>query len=245
MKTVVLVVLFYAVAASFISTVVHEFGHVLAGLMNGWKFLMMVIGPFKLYRDDPDGKILFGIEKNPALWGGCGGTMPKRIDDSVTEVFARILIAGPLASLVLGTAGMAAFFLTKHEFLLMLGMVSLGQGLVCILPMKIKTGILYNDGTRFLRIRRKGKEAEEEKVLIESIFAEVIGDAETKKAREDHLIEVLLDSDDASYRYYGFYYAYMRAKEDGNEAEMERVKAGAEKNRDGVSRYVLDSCDMS
>ena len=71
-------VLGYAVIGYFMSTIIHELGHVVCGLINRWKFYMLVVGPFKLYREDNDLNkgIKFGIEKNPALWGGCGGTFP-------------------------------------------------------------------------------------------------------------------------------------------------------------------------
>ena len=241
----VLEVIVYGVISYFVATVIHEFGHVLAGLMNKWKLILMVVGPFKLYREDLNGKIKFGLEKNVALWGGCGGTAPMVIDDSIDKVFARILIAGPLASSILGIAGIAAFILTKHDFFLMLGMIAFGEGVACILPMNIKTGILYNDGTRFKRIISKGKEAEEEKAIISMVFCELANNKEEFKRREEHLIEVLLDSDDASYRYYGIYYAYMKAKEEGNEEKMNEMKAEAELHRSEVSKFVIESCVMS
>ena len=241
----VLEVLIYAVISYFVATVIHEFGHVLAGLMSKWKLMMMVVGPFKLYREDLKGKIRFGIEKNPALWGGCGGTAPTVIDDSVGRVFARILIAGPVASLILGLAAIAGFILSRYDFLLMLGMIAIGEGIACILPMNIKTGILYNDGTRFKRITGRGKEAEEEKAIISMVLCELANNTEEVKRREEHLIEVLLDSDDASYRYYGLYYAYRKAKEEGDDTKMSEIKAEAESHRGEVSKFVISSCEMS
>ncbi len=241
----VLQLIVYAVISFFAATVVHEFGHVLTGLMNGWKLFLMVVGPFKLYREDINGPVRFGIEKNPALWGGCGGTAPRKLDDSVGKVFAKILIAGPVASLILSIAGLAAFIFTKHEFLLMLGMVALGEGIACILPMNIKTGILYNDGTRFKRISGNGKEAEEEKAIICLALSEMINNKEEMELMEDRLIEVLTDSDDPSYRYHGLFYAYMKAKENGDRAKMDEMKAEAELIRSEVSKYVADTCAMT
>ena len=58
------------VVAYFVCAFVHEGGHVVAGLLQGWKFYLLVVGPFKLYRDEKDDKVKFGLEKNMVLWGG-------------------------------------------------------------------------------------------------------------------------------------------------------------------------------
>ena len=124
---VIVTILVYALIAYFISTIVHEVGHVLCGLLNKWRFLMLVVGPLKLYREDMDGKICFGLEKDITLWGGCGGTFPRKDEESNVDVFARILLAGPLASLIFGTVVMTIFFFIKHDLLLMTGLVDAGH----------------------------------------------------------------------------------------------------------------------
>ena len=59
MATEILKVLVYAIIAYFISTIVHEMGHVTCGLLNKWRFWLLVVGPFKLYREDMNSKIRF------------------------------------------------------------------------------------------------------------------------------------------------------------------------------------------
>ena len=43
-----------AVIGWFLATTIHELGHVLCGLLHHWKLSMLVIGPFKLYREKPE-----------------------------------------------------------------------------------------------------------------------------------------------------------------------------------------------
>ena len=237
-------VLGYAVIGYFMSTIIHELGHVVCGLINRWKFYMLVVGPFKLYREDNDLNkgIKFGIEKNPALWGGCGGTFPARVDENITKVFARILIAGPAASILLGIISIVLFIFTGSDLVAMIGMIAFGEGIACALPMNIKTGILYNDGTRFKRIIKGGKEAEEERAIITLVINEALYGEDNIYQKE--LIDVLTDSDDASFRYYGYYYLYQLALSEGNEIEKKKIRQEAEKIKDRVSKYVVSSCVM-
>ena len=230
----------YAIIAFFMSTIIHELGHVVCGLIHGWKFLMMVIGPFKFYRETPDDRIRFGIEKNPSLWGGCGGTFPNKVDDKAVKVFSRILLAGPIASFILGIVFCVILIVTKNELAMMIGFVALGEGVACILPMKIKTGILYNDGTRCMRIVKGGQTAAEEKAILTFAFDEFLHG--TKDTFDKDMVEVLMDSEDAYFRYYGFYYTYRNAKHDGNEAEMVKMQSEMEALSEKVSNFIRQAC---
>lgn len=72
----------YAVVGYFMSTVIHELGHVICGMLHKWKFYTLVVGPLKLYRENLNSKVKLGIEKNPALWGGYGGAVPEKFTDN-------------------------------------------------------------------------------------------------------------------------------------------------------------------
>ena len=230
----------YAIIAFFMSTIIHELGHVVCGLIHGWKFLMMVVGPFKFYRETPDDRIRFGIEKNPSLWGGCGGTFPERVDDRTMKAFSGILLAGPIASFILGIVFCVILAFTKSELAMMIGFVALGEGAACILPMNIKTGILYNDGTRCKRIVKGGQTAAEEKAILTFVFDEFLNG--TKDKFDKDMVEVLKASDDAYFRYYGFYYAYRNAKHEGDVAEMEKMQGEMEALSGKVSNFIRQTC---
>ncbi len=238
----VVTIIGYAFIAYLVSTIVHEVGHVFCGLLNKWRFFMLVVGPFKLYREDINGKIRFGLEKDITLWGGCGGTFPGKKDESNVDIFARILIAGPLASLILGAVMMIVFFMTKHELTLMIGLVAIGEGIACILPMNIKTGILYNDGSRFKRIVKHGKEREEEKALLSILITGMLeGD---DAVFEEETIKTLCSSEDADYKYYGLFYAYLNAGKENNEVRMMAIKKEADELKEKASKYTLSVCVM-
>ena len=214
-----------ALVSGYISTVVHELGHTVVGLANGWRFVLFTVGPFKLYREDLNGKIKFGLEKNVINWGGISATLPTDMRGSNTDVFARVLLGGPLASIIFGLISIAVFAFTKVDFLLLMGMISIGMGTACAIPMKVRTGNILNDGTRYRKLKGEGKVAEEEKANLILAFASVL---DSDALHDDSLIEELLTSEDKYTRFAGLHYAYDNAKKLGNEASMADLKAQIE-----------------
>ena len=242
MATEILKVLVYAIIAYFISTIVHEMGHVTCGLLNKWRFWLLVVGPFKLYREDMNLKIRFGLEKDLTLWGGCGGTFPEKEDETAIETFAKILLAGPLASFILGVVFMIIFAFSKSELTLMIGMIGIAEGIACILPMNIKTGILYNDGSRFKRIVKGGKERDEENALLSIVIKTMLyGD---KAVFEEEKLDILKCSDDVDLKYYGLFYSFLNAKGRKDEAAMERIRLEAAPLKAKASKYTVLVCAM-
>lgn len=89
-----------AIICYLLSALIHELGHIICGLLNHWKLFMLVVGPIKFYRDTINSKIKIGIEKNVILWSGVGGTFPvKRSKDNI-NVWSKILLSGPLTSII-------------------------------------------------------------------------------------------------------------------------------------------------
>ena len=56
---------------------IHEIGHLCVGLLNGWRFFSLSIGPMKLYREHMDEKIKLGFEENILNWCGVCATFQK------------------------------------------------------------------------------------------------------------------------------------------------------------------------
>ena len=88
------------IAAYLFSTIIHECGHGIVAIFQGWKFDYLIIGPVKIYSQDK--KVSVCIEKNIALWGGVCSTRPKERNEKNIKIFRRVLIAGPVASVLTG-----------------------------------------------------------------------------------------------------------------------------------------------
>ena len=227
-----------SVLSYFASAVVHEWGHVIAGLMQGWKLTLIITGPFKLYRNNLSDKIKFGIEKNPLFWCGMGGTVPATKEDAKIEGFSKILLAGPLASVILGVITGVTLIWYRPLFLIFLSPVALGMGLACLVP-GLKTGILYNDGTRYMRIKKPGAAREEEKALFDATLLKIYDETATYSKEG---IKAMTTSKDAEFRFLGHYYAYLNAKETGDTAAMSAALSEMDTLKNNVPKSIKDMC---
>jgi len=239
-----LIQLFFGwIAAYLISTLVHELGHVICGLCHGWKLYMLVVGPMKIYRKKLDSPIRIGIEKNPILWFGVGGTLPPSKSEENIRTWAKILLAGPVASIILGIVAGIGLIFWRNIFMLLLCFTPIAMGVMCAVPMKIKTGILYNDGTRYKRLTRGGQEGLEEKALFQLVEISVFGgDA---PVYPNDLLAPLIASKDIELNYYGFYYSYVNALRDHNAEEMKIQLDHMESIRDKVPKTIVKDCPIN
>ena len=234
---ILLQILGYWILAYMASGIVHEGGHVVAGLMQGWKFLLMVVGPIKLYRDEND-KVKLGIEKNILYWFGIGGTLPRKKGDENIRKFAKILLAGPLASILFGLlCGMSLLF-GVTIFRAMITLMPITMGIFCLIP-SFKTGILYSDGGRFLRIMKGGKTFAEEKALLDAVILDQC-DPEGRHEEED--IRTMMESEDKSFQYLGHYYAYLNSKKDFLQSEMTVHMVAMKNLAKEVPKSIIDMC---
>ena len=225
----------------FISGIIHELGHIIVGLANGWKFYLLVIGPLGIKADE-NGKIRFYFEKRIALWGGVGGTVPKVGNEDNIKIWSNILLGGPLISIVMGIIFLPLAIITKNIFLLLLGAMPLGMGIMCALPLPLKTGVMYSDGGRWNRLHKGGQEADEEIALFKLVENEITGDG-LLNIDIKH-IESLIKSKETWIQYYGYYYKFQYYKARGTEVEMKLAIQNMEHIKGEVSSIIVTDCKI-
>jgi len=231
-----------AIICYLVSALIHEMGHVVCGLLHHWKLYMLVVGPMKLYRETMDSKIKIGIEKNPILWGGVGGTLPAKASEENVKVWGKIILAGPLTSIVFGVLMIPLVIITESIMVDLLCLMPIGMGAACIIPMKIKTGLLYNDGTRYKRLQSGGQEGAEERAIFKLIEVSLFGGEEV--IYPEDLVEPLLASTDPDFQYYGYYYAYVNAVRRNRPDEVQVQLANMESIRGKVAKIIVDDCKI-
>ena len=230
-----------AILCYLISGLVHELGHVIVGLANGWKFYLLVIGPLGIKTDDK-GKIKVYFEKQKVMWSGVGGTLPQNTNVDNLKIWSNVLLGGPLASIVMGVVFLPLGIITKNIVLLLLGAMPLGMGIMCALPLPIKTGILFTDGGRWSRLHKGGQEADEEIALFKLTENELIGGDFLNNDLKS--IESLIKSKEINIQYYGYYYEYHYYKSRNNEENMELAVRNMEKIRMKVSSLIVQDCKI-
>lgn len=190
-----------------LSSFVHEIGHMVMALILGWRFNFIVFGPLKLSKEENSTKIKVSIEKDITLWGGIASTIPNKPGDAGINDFRKILVAGPLLSVLLGMLLLLAFSKVDSILILMIASESLGMGLISILPIPMRTGFMYTDGYRYWRLIRNDVSRMEEEALFNLSILELFeGEVSLEEAKA--IAEPLVNASDNKYRYYAFYYLH-------------------------------------
>ncbi|MGL5315749.1 MAG: site-2 protease family protein [Peptostreptococcaceae bacterium] len=229
-----LIFILYFILSFLICSVVHELGHILMGMGEGFKFYLLVAGPFGIKRNDMD-EIEFYIEKDVSLWGGLGATAPVEESDDNIKKFSRILLAGPIASILLAAVCLPVGIRMDSTFISLIGFVALGMGVACLIP--VRNGAFYTDGGRWLRINNNEKTKAVEiaiwnitqRATIEGYFGNI----------ECSDIEVLINNEDVIMRYVGHYFAYHYHKDNYHILEMEEEKNELAKLKNQVSYQTI------
>jgi hypothetical protein len=152
------------VVAVILTLAVHEIGHLVAGLVVGFRFTLLAIGPLLIERT-ASGKIRLAWNGAPALFGGAAGTIPTR-REGLKWRFAGVIAGGPFASalLSLGAAAALRWAPVPHGALRIelswLRLLSFAIFLATVVP--LPNGPFVTDGMRSLRLVRHGPQGARE-----------------------------------------------------------------------------------
>jgi len=130
----------------------HEGGHLTGGMSRGMRFLLFIVGPFGWIRGK-DG-VHFRWFLSLGTFGGLAAAMPAP-DQELKPQLMRLVLGGPLASLLLAAIAFAAFWLLPGRpgaYGLIFACMSLAIFVVTALPMR--SGGFMSDGMQFLQLRR-------------------------------------------------------------------------------------------
>ena len=151
----------------------HEIGHLLGGLSQGMRFLLLIFGPFQWYAST-DG-IRFRWVTHLGQMGGIAATTPVRMDNLQRQMLPMIA-GGPLASLLLalvagGLASTSTGRVASYAAIVML--LSAMTFLVTAVP--LRAGGFMSDGMQFLEVRRGGAAVVERADLIRLMATSLAG----------------------------------------------------------------------
>lgn len=151
-----------------LAIVCHEAAHLIGAAMGGLRAEGLIFGPLYLHRHA--GRWRLGLNRSLGLWGGAAVAVPG--DAGVTRGgFALFVAAGPVGSLLLAAATAAAGLPLEpgaaRTWLLIFATVSLGLGLVTLLP--VRNGPLPNDGLRLLRALRRDAAWERDAAIFAAV----------------------------------------------------------------------------
>ena len=144
---------------------IHELGHLITGLVQGFRFDLFVVGLLGVKREE-DG-IKCYLNKDLNYYGGVAATSPKGNEEANAKKFAFILLAGPIASIVFAIICLfsASHFPPPYGISIFIGgIMSLAIFLATTVPEK--TGMFFTDRKRFQRLVSPGKDQKVELALL-------------------------------------------------------------------------------
>lgn len=154
-------------AAWFVSTLVHEVGHLAGGALQGFRFQMLVVGPLRIARDPVTERIGVGFNRQLELAGGLAGCMP-RSEDRLLARLQWMVLSGPLASVLLAALGALLWRAMPAApwsgFVLITAMLAGVTALATLLPMQ--NGSFLTDGKRFLHLRSNSAAAHRDAAML-------------------------------------------------------------------------------
>ncbi len=179
---------------------IHELGHLVAGLIQGFRFELFVIGPLGIKREND--KIKVYLNKNLAYYGGVAATLPVDDNPKNRKKFARLILAGPITSLVLSIVLFVCgyfFELPAEKWLLKASVGSMAIFLATTLPSK--TGTFFTDRKRYQRVLSKGKVGEVEMAMLRVLGIYNRDQSYKNISKKD--IELMIQ--DKDYNYFGLF----------------------------------------
>lgn len=206
--------------APFAAVVVHELGHLCTGLYLGQKFKLFVVAFLGIQEDQ--GKIKIFLNKNLAYFGGIVAVVPKKIEDIKHENFAKIIIAGPVASLLFALLCGLVFLYSDNVLNTFFGLSALSSfGIFLATTLPSKSGLMFTDRKRFQRLNQKGTTQNAEVAMYAVISQSII---ENSFKNIDINKTYLIEKDDVNEM--KFWAEYIRFQY-YSENEMEAEKKGS------------------
>lgn len=220
----------------FTALAVHELGHVLTGLAQGFRFELFVVGLLGIKRTDK-GIILY-LNKNLGMMGGVAATIPIQKSTANRKKFAYMILGGPVTSLLYGLLSIFIYTVSSlgaaRGFWLVTGAVSIAVLLATTLPRK--TGIFFTDRVRFMRLLSKGKAGIIEEALL-SLMAQYSIDQSCKNINLASA-RLLKTDDEPMMIFWSYYYEYQYYKDNLLEQEAAQAKEELMKVKSTVSAQI-------
>lgn len=228
-KTLTITAAFFAL---WFALAFHELAHLVTGLAQGFRFHLYVAGFLGVRRDAGTDRIRWYFNTDPQLFGGVAATMPQAQTPDLTRRFARLVIAGPLGSLLLAViGGLAGWGLISAEsvglrVLAVFFFVSAATSLLLFLATTVpnRTGMFFTDRARYFRLISGGEAAETERAMLELIAFVQAG----KPLEQLDMTKVDIVRQDKDYALFAELYAYFHFLATGQTAEAitsaERLK---------------------
>lgn len=211
----------------------HEIGHLLGGMSQGMRFLLLIVGPFGWHASVSGTR--FEWNTNLALMGGLAAAVPTKAGTELRRQLLVLVAGGPAASLLLAILAVATASISDPRFAvysIFIAATSFGVFLVTLIP--VRSGGFMSDGMQIIDVLRGGNAVAERSALMR-IFTQSL-DGVRPRDWDPSAIEELsrMDSEDPLRKTGSALYLLYRAMDFRNDFDIVRYRKLLE---DGIDGY--------
>ncbi|MGE7882935.1 M50 family metallopeptidase [Bacillus sp. NPDC094077] len=142
---------------------IHELGHVVFGLINGFKFKFMTVGPITVQKEK--GKVRIRENKLWMYFGGVAMLVPlSTVTPNLSKKWAWMTLGGPITSLLFGITSGYIYMVSYYQYLLYFSVFHFVIFAATIVPIK---GTLMSDGMQFLILIKDDEKAKQHVYTIQ------------------------------------------------------------------------------
>lgn len=207
----------------FLAILLHEMGHLVAGIIQGFKTELFVVGFFGIKREN--NKLNYFLNTNVQYFGGVAATSPNQIltDEELRIKYKNILISGPIVSLVFGVLPFVFFYVFDSAFNSFWGLLAIiSSGIFLATTLPEKTGIFFTDRKRFQRLSDQGKTGQIELAFLQ-IVNQTLLEGSCKNISLQN-IEKMKSDEEKIVQFWAYYFEFQYFKDNNNFTHAEQVK---------------------
>ena len=211
----------------------HEIGHLLGGLSQGMRFLLLIVGPFGWHASVSGTR--FEWNTNLALMGGIAAAVPTKVGADLRRQLLVLIAGGPAASLLLTVLAVGIASVSDPRFTaycVVVAASSFGIFLVTLIP--VRSGGFMSDGMQLIDVLKGGSAVVERSALMQ-IFAQSLDGVRPRDWDAKAISDLSTISADDPLRSTGSsLYLLYRAMDSQHHADVARYRNMLE---DGVDGY--------
>ncbi len=220
----------------------HELGHLMAGLIQGFKLQLFVVAFLGIKREDD--KVKFYFNKELQFFGGIAATSPQKITDNLKKQFAYILIAGPLSSLIFGALFLLLFSITDNIFNSSLGITGIiSSGLFLATTLPAKSGVFFTDRKRMQRLLDKGRIGDIEYSFLKTTSQLLIDSHYKNISIED--LKLIQSDKEPIIQFWGHYYEFKYFEEMGDKEKSLSIKNNLSQYKELIPQAIWKSLSIN
>ncbi len=220
----------------------HELGHLMAGLIQGFKLQLFVVAFLGIKREDD--KVKFYFNKELQFFGGIAATSPQKITDNLKKQFAYILIAGPLFSLIFGALFLFLYSITDSIFNSSLGITGIiSSGLFLATTLPAKSGVFFTDRKRMQRLLDKGRIGDIEYSFLKTTSQLLIDSHYKNISIED--LKLIQSDKEPIIQFWGHYYEFKYFEEMGDKEKSLSIKNNLSQYKELIPQAIWKSLSIN